>query len=480
MSIDEKLFEEKLAALERVRTWSPRVIAKLENAVRSGDDYSLFRINPLKFAAEKSLPEDEAIDLFLNAAKLGLFDMNWELLCPACAQIVSSFSRLRAVHSHYHCDLCRVNFDTDLDDFVEVSFTVSRAVRDIRYHHPEELSAREYYFRYVQSPVGLWGDGRPFVEYMEKYAVFVDYLSPGETRDLDLDLKEGWVPGCDHLTSVGLLITVTGEPASAPQEAALTLSNGSCVPDAITVRPGRVKLRLRNDNPERASLCLFYEGVGVPSSAKLTFAHFLTGKRMLTTQTFRDLFRTETIQASGGLVVKDLVFVFTDIKGSTELYERIGDLKAFALVQQHFETLARVVRRHRGAIIKTIGDAVMATFMSPLDAVNATLDMYRDIQAFNRERGEHEIFLKAGVHRGYAIAVTLNDQLDYFGQTVNIAARVQNLANADEIYVTEEVYGHEGVRQALQRLDVEPQSARLKGISSSQQVYRVASGVAAA
>ena len=479
MPIDEKLFEQKLAALEQARAWSPRLIAKLENAVRNGDDYSLFRINPLKFAAEKGASEDEAVDLFLHAAKLGLFDMNWELLCPACADIVSSFSRLRAVHSHYHCDLCRVNFDTNLDDFVEVSFTVARPVRDILFHHPEDLSARDYYFRYAQSPAGIWSDGKAFVTYMEKYALFVDYLAPGESREIELDLKEGWVPGCDHLTSAGLLITITGEPATAPQQATLSLQDGSCVPDALTVRPGKLMLSVTNRNPKRASLCLFYENLEVPSNSKLGFAPFLTGKRVLTTQTFRDLFRTETIQASGGLVVKDLVFVFTDIKGSTELYERIGDLKAFALVQQHFETLARVVRRHHGAIIKTIGDAVMATFLNPLDAVNATLDMYRDIETFNRERGEHQLFLKAGVHRGYAIAVTLNDQLDYFGQTVNIAARVQNLANADEIYVTEEIYGHEGVRHALGKLEVESRKAQLKGITSSQQVYRVVSGAAA-
>ena len=476
MPLDEKLLEQKLAALEQARAWSPRVIAKLENAIRSGDEYSLFRINPLKFAAEKGLAEDECIDLFLHAGKLGLFEMNWELLCPACAQIVSSFSRLRAVHSHYHCDLCRVNFDTNLDDFVEVSFTVGRAVRDIRYHHPEQLSAQEYYFRYAQSPAGVWSDGRSFVGLMEACAVFVDYLAAGEVREVELDLKEGWVPGCDHLTNAGLLITITGEPSAAVQQAAFTLKGGSCVPDSVTVRPGKLALTLRNENPQRASLCMFHEAVGSPGGdSKIGFTPFLTGKRVLTTQTFRDLYRTETIQADGGLMVKDLVFLFTDIKGSTELYERIGDLKAFALVQQHFETLARVVRRHHGAIIKTIGDAVMATFLSPRDAVSATLDMYRDIEAFNRERGEHEIFLKAGIHRGYAIAVTLNDQLDYFGQTVNIAARVQNLANADEIYVTEEVYGHAAVRDALQGLTVEPQAAQLKGISSTQQVYRVLS-----
>jgi len=195
----------------------------------------------------------------------------------------------------------------------------------------------------------------------------------------------------------------------------------------------------------------------------------------ISTQTFRDLFRSETIQASGGLAVKDLVFVFTDIKGSTELYERIGDLKAFELVQQHFDALAQVVCQNHGAVIKTIGDAVMAAFLTPLDAVNATLAMFAEIEQFNQQRGEHQIVLKAGVHRGYAIAVTLNDQLDYFGQTVNIASRVQNLAGADEMVVTEEVYGQAGVHDALAGLEVEALAAQLKGISSTQHVYRVAS-----
>lgn len=474
MPIDEKLFEEKLAALERARAWSPRVIAKLENSMRAGDEDSLFRTNPLRFAADKGIGEEEAVDLFLRASKLGLFDMNWELLCPACAAVVSSFSRLRAVHAHYHCDLCRVNFDTSLDDFVEVSFTINRLIREIRFHWPERLSAEDYYFRYAHSPAGRLPDEKRFVDWIRENKVFVDYLSPGEVRTLDLELPAGWVPGCDHLTNAGLLITISGEPATATQEISLVMQDGSCVPDAITVAPGNLRLRIENRNPKRASLFLFHEALGTPSIL-LHFEPFLTGKRVLTTQTFRDLYRTETIQASGGLAVKDLVFVFTDIKGSTELYERIGDLKAFALVQQHFETLSRVVCRNRGAVIKTIGDAVMATFLTPLDAVNAVLAMFSEIEDFNKERGEHQIVLKAGVHRGYAIAVTLNDQLDYFGQTVNIASRVQNLASADELYVTEEVYGQEGVRNALAGLETEAHAAQLKGITSTQQVYRIAS-----
>ena len=179
---------------------------------------------------------------------------------------------------------------------------------------------------------------------------------------------------------------------------------------------------------------------GVDRPPPLHFAPFLSGKRLLTTQTFRDLFRSEVIGGNEGIGVKDIALLFTDLKGSTALYDRIGDLNAFALVQQHFEQLQGVTVRHNGAIIKTIGDAVMAAFLNPADAVQAALDMRSEIAAFNERQPDKALILKIGVHKGAAIAVTLNERLDYFGQTVNIAARVQNLADADEIFVSQDVY----------------------------------------
>ena len=97
--------------------------------------------------------------------------------------------------------------------------------------------------------------------------------------------------------------------------------------------------------------------------------------------------------------------------------------------------------------------------------------MREEIAVFNRDRTDRELVLKIGLHKGAAIAVTLNDRLDYFGQTVNIAARVQNLADADEIYVSDEVYDAEGVRAELAGLSVNEQLASLKGIRNDLRVY---------
>src|SRR5581483_303141 len=95
---------------------------------------------------------------------------------------------------------------------------------------------------------------------------------------------------------------------------------------------------------------------------------FLTAKRMLSNQTFRDVFKADNLHADQRLKITSLTFLFTDLKGSTALYERVGDLAAFDLVRAHFSALLEIIAAEKGAVVKTIGDAVMATFIRPEDA----------------------------------------------------------------------------------------------------------------
>ncbi len=116
---------------------------------RSADDEALFRINPFTLARERNLPEDEVIDLLLNATSLGLFGMDWLLVCPKCACVVESLSSLKELHHHYHCSMCQVGYEAALDDYFAVTFTVSPEIRAIPFHHPEQLSALDYCFKYA-------------------------------------------------------------------------------------------------------------------------------------------------------------------------------------------------------------------------------------------------------------------------------------------------------------------------------------------
>jgi Family of unknown function (DUF5939) len=162
--VDEKKLEERLVALEAAKSWSPRVVSRLEMLLRSGTDEELYRINPIQFAIEKSIAEAEAIDLFLHACVAGLFDMDWMLVCPMCSDVVESFRSLRKLHTHFHCNLCQSDYDAALDDYITVTFTVSPAVRGLRFHNPDVLSAWDYGFFYKMTPGGVLPDGVPLSE----------------------------------------------------------------------------------------------------------------------------------------------------------------------------------------------------------------------------------------------------------------------------------------------------------------------------
>ena len=202
---------------------------------------------------------------------------------------------------------------------------------------------------------------------------------------------------------------------------------------------------------------------------------FLTAKRLFTSQTFRELFRTDTLGVDQRLKLTSLTVLFTDLKGSTALYERVGDLVAYEIVQAHFHVLGDVVRVNSGAIVKTIGDAVMATFPTPDHGLRAALEMRDAMDRLNKGQRHEDLVLKIGMHEGPCLAVTLNERLDYFGQTVNIAARVQGLADSRSIFATEPVVSNQLVAELLRELKLvpAPQRALLKGIKDELTVYEI-------
>jgi class 3 adenylate cyclase len=482
--INEQVLDERLSQLEQVRHWSPRVISKLETFIRTADDYDLFRINPLLYASEKGMTETEAIDLFLYSTKCGLFEMDWILVCAFCPQVVDSLRELSKLHSHVRCPFCKAENEVVLDDYVQVAFTISSHVRDIIFKHPESLSVEDFYLKYG-FPRGL----KISQEVLLSLHRFFADIEPGEKLNFELDLPPGRFDIID-VEHNRLLDFMIGPPVAANRQTTsiqvvdgrFNVLNREVAPFDVTygaasfhfeqhgqLPSGKHRFELRNVTNTRARLW----AIEFPTGWEATFQEFepfLSGKKLLTTQTFRDLFRSQVIQSSEGLTIKDITFLFTDLKGSTELYDRIGDANAYFLVGQHFETLGQAITANRGSIVKTIGDAVMATFENPADAVAAALAMMEGIKEFNKSISE-ALELKIGIHRGHSIAVTLNDRIDCFGQNVNIAARVQGLANAGEIYLTNDVWNAPGVRELLKSHDLNPEQVSVKGVSEKLEVY---------
>ena len=163
---------------------------------------------------------------------------------------------------------------------------------------------------------------------------------------------------------------------------------------------------------------------------------------MISLQVFRDLFAEATLRPGDEAAVSQVALLFTDLRGSTALYERVGDAAAFNIVREHFALLAAIVRDHDGAVVKTIGDAVMASFGDPADAVKAALAMQA---AHRRPRA----VLKLGIHVGPSVMVNLNDRLDYFGSTVNMAARLQGQSEGGDIVLSRAVADDPAVKPLL-------------------------------
>ena len=193
--VDERMLDERLAQLEAARPWSPRIVSRLEAQIRAEDDAALFRVNPLAFASERGLDQGETIDLFLHAAALGLFEMDWLLVCPRCACAVESFARLRAVLRRFRCPECHNQYEAAMDDLIAIYFTVSPQICAIRHHRPETLEPFDYMFVFKGVREGRRPDGVPYLDAVRSALRGISFLEPGQTTRFALEAAPGALSG---------------------------------------------------------------------------------------------------------------------------------------------------------------------------------------------------------------------------------------------------------------------------------------------
>jgi class 3 adenylate cyclase len=451
------------------------IAATIEQLVKSGADRELSRINALAVAAKHGFDEGRTIAAFLHAAQLGIFELGWDILCPTCGGVLDVKLTLKDVHKDsYECVLCSRSFEVSLDEMVEVVFTVSPRVRKIPAHDPHTLPLWEYYRQvFWSSAVDLSDEG--LEKLIAEFTLDARVLGRGEQADVSIQLPEGWVVIFEPVSHFGHYIKVASERASGVQHLAIAFESVHAATGTTLLKSGPLQLTIANRTSMRALPVIWIENRSFDQLVGKRKPN-LTAKRIFTNQAFRHLHRTGTLAVDQGLKIVSLTFLFTDLKGSTELYARVGDLVAYELVRRHFHLLNQIVAAEGGAVVKTIGDAVMATFSTPHDALAAALRMREAICKVKNEIQREDLVLKIGLHEGPCLAVMLNDRLDYFGQTVNVAARVQGLADSHEIFATKQVLEYPQSLALLQAAGVTPslQKAALKGIAGEVAVYKIA------
>lgn len=456
------------------QTADPAVADAIQHLVENGADRALNRINVLDFSTQTGLDEERVISGFLHASRLGLFDLSWNVLCPGCSGVLDAHSTLKSLrHDDYHCGLCACGYEVSIDEQVEVAFTVSPRVRKIAAHDPHSLPLWEY-FRQVFWSSGVDLNEASFASLSEEVVLDALELPPHEKAVLSLQLPKQFVIVFEPVTHAAQFVDVQGEPTKDRQHLSLIFNKVQPPSGAITLRPGPLRLSLENQTDIRVLPSVF---VAADALHELIGRRkpFLTAKRILTNQTFRDVYKADNLSIDQRLKITSLTFLFTDLKGSTALYERVGDLQAFDLVRAHFHALLEIIASEKGAVVKTIGDAVMATFVRPEQALAAALRMRTAMQALNTERGTRDLVVKIGIHEGPCLAVMLNDRQDYFGQTVNIAARVQGLCTSQAIHATSPVVEAPAVAGILRQAALTPiqKNAALRGIADALVVYEI-------
>jgi class 3 adenylate cyclase len=393
----------------------------------------LAHLKPKLLAREFGVAQRQAIEACLAAVSAGLLSMKWDLLCTNCRGPKLSAVALSELPRGAHCPSCNIDYDRDFERNVELSFSPAPAIRP--------LMAGGYC---LSGPMAT-----PHVPVQV-------LLQPGERRSVDLTLPPGKYrlrtlhPGTttdvehDGRAFPGLRATATGVEALPPDE------------------PGKIAF-VNDAGFELAALV----------EDRTWTKEALTVPEVVSLQAFRDLFAEATLRPGDEAAVGQVALLFTDLRGSTALYERVGDAKAFNLVREHFAFLASIVRDHDGAVVKTIGDAVMASFGDPADAVKAALAMQARIAGFNHERGAGDLVLKIGVHVGASVMVSLNERLDYFGSTVNMAARLQGQSEGGDIVLSRAVADDPAVKPLLADVPARVESVTLKGFAEPVGFVRV-------
>lgn len=387
----------------------PELVQRIVDHLASGDEMDLYRIQVLPLAHRWGVPEAEVLEGFLNATRVGLLSMSWDVICPHCRGVRSEIRTLGEIPKRDGCAVCGIDFETSAENAIEVTFHVHPSIRRV-----------ERQFFCSAEPA------------FKTHIKLQERLPPGARVSLATSLP----PGRYRLRASGVESASSFDVRPEAESDELVLSSSGA--GAPSVRP-RPTLVLENDaSAERTFV------VESPSWSD----DALRPDRLLSFQGFRDLFGAEYLASDVQLSVGKQTIVFTDVVGSTRLYAVRGDPGAFIDVKRHFTEIVELVRRHQGALVKTIGDAAMAAFASPVDALACAEDIQR---AFPPGREDLRIRVRASLNSGPCIAVNLNTNLDYFGNTVNLAAKLQACAEAGQIAFPRDLLEQPGVRALCER-----------------------------
>jgi serine/threonine protein kinase/class 3 adenylate cyclase len=380
------------------------VVERMGEYLTLGAAQEVARIRPLALAQRWQVDSGQVVAACLYGASEGLLELHWDLLCPVCRISCHVTDTLCAIAEHAHCEACHLDFQLDFANSVELIFKV----------HPEIR----------QADVGTYCIGGP----AHSPHVFAQLrVAPGERMELELELPDGSyrLRGPQLPWSVDFQVRKAATSRRCEIELASAPLSG-CVP---RLRAGEQILTLSNGHSRELV-------VRVERTASRGDA--LTAARAMSLALFRELFPGELLAPGRLAIVSMVTFLVTglDPDQADTLYQELGDARAFSVVHEHLQQLGKAIRDGGGAVVKTVGEVVLAAFSDVTAAVRTALDLVNQLE---RSKATRALRLRVGVHRGTTLAATLNDQLDYFGATARQAVGILRCIPGKGLVLTQAV-----------------------------------------
>lgn len=406
--------------------------------IAQAPERELRRLRPFELARQWNVDRFELLRTCLHATWAQLLDISWDTVCPYCRRVARQMTSLVDLTSNQHCETCNLEWKADFSRTVEVTFCPSRRIRptaDIEWKargpgaSPHVLAQKRVAEGGTHNVALALPVGRYRVRsFQSPHAAHLEVVDDGQARAF-YDLQE--TRDTEHRVTSTFELVISNPLET---EALVLVERAGWLDDV-------------------ASACV-----------------------VTTQQSFRDLFATDGLSPGQRLDVGRLALLFTDLKDSTALYSTVGDDSAFTVVRKHFRALAIVIDECNGAVVKTIGDAVMAAFAHPVDALRAAERMHVAVAAIAPPNGTlRPLTLKVGLHSGACLAVRLNYRLDYFGTQVNLAARAQGESVGGDVVVTEEFARDPAVSARLDERAPHRErfTKKLKGIDDETALMRL-------
>lgn len=361
-------------------------------------DQEVARIKPLALARRFAIDENAMIETCLRGVGEGLLQLQWDVICPLCRIPSGHRDTLKEILEHESCQTCDAAFQTDFASAVELVFRVHPEIREIE--------------------KGTYCAGGPA---HSPHVVAQIRLAPSERIELPLALSEGLYRIRGPQLTWNIDLRVTADAVTDRWEINLESQQRETLP---AVSSGSQILIVQN-GPDRELMIRIERSTDRDD--------VLTAARALALPAFRELFPGEVL-SPGQLAPASTITLFQACPDrSEELFKTLGEARAFLLIQATLRIVEARVKAEGGVVVKSVGEGLLAAFNEVSSAVRTALSLPK---ALDEDQATFGTTIKTSIHRGMAMVATINNQLDYFGQTPRVAGKLLDLAGQNQLAIT--------------------------------------------